>query len=102
MMQINEVALYEMCDEEKNKLLCRCWVNFALPSPVGSGRKIFRGWCGAKDLPHRGAKQGDKAEMMMRAEMEGKTAEKCLPSRTSRWYACRYLRTCRSSDLYVL
>ena len=22
-----------------------------------------------------------------------------LPSRTSRWYACRYHRTCRSSDL---
>jgi len=26
---------------------------------------------------------------------------RCLPSRTSRWYACQFLRTCRSSDLDV-
>lgn len=28
-----------------------------------------------------------------------KGEEDCIPSRTSRWYACQYHRTCRSSDL---
>jgi len=53
--------------------------------------------CGKRRLPRRGAILAISVQ-----RRRGGRRDDILPSRTSRWYACQFHRTCRSSGLYYI
>jgi hypothetical protein len=68
-------------------------LTWLLCHPKWSGRKFCN--CGKRVTCPTEGQFHDKRKTGRRKRLNS------LPSRTSRWYACQFHRTCRSSDLYV-
>jgi hypothetical protein len=81
-----------LCDEDVAERKCVGQQSRRVVLKKTSGRKNCL--CEAKIYPTEGQKRDKVKELK-----QGSEEVEFLPSRTSRWYACQYHRTCRSNGL---